>query len=134
MNGLEESTCSTSATSGVSALKSAIGMAALLAWLVLSVGGGVEIARADPTQTAGNLIYQDGKAIGTAVPGGQTSCETATASRNARALALRQLVQQTAQGAAGQPTGAVDGRDHVMALNSRGYNYASPEALNRRGR
>jgi len=115
--------------SGPSALKSAIGMVALLAWLVLNLGG-VEIARADPAQTEGTLIVLDGKAIGTAVATDEKRCGAATAAGSARVVAdIQQLVQQQAarKGAEG------DSRP-PMALNSRGYNYGSPVALNRHGR
>ena len=105
----------------MSALMNAVGVVALVAGLVLSVGG-VEIARADPPQPDGDrYIRRNGEAIGTAVPAAPAARRAADS--QPKAGLKTDVVEQTEQpAAAARPVG-----NPTIALNNRGYNY--PDSL-----
>ncbi len=109
-----------------SILARALGAAALLACVVLRVGG-VEIARADPTavETDG-FIRLNGEPIGTAVPAEFAGCQ---AGPNADPAAIRSGLQKLVDRAARQGVLRVAGRrsdgDLPVALNGSGYNYGA---------
>ncbi len=114
-------------------LARALGAAALLACVVLRVGG-VEIARADsPVVEADGFIRLNGEPIGTAVPAQIAGCEAGPAVDPA---AIRSSLQKLVDRGARQGIQRVEGRgrdgDLPVALNGSGYNYGP--SLERSGR
>ena len=101
------------------------GAAALLACVVLRVGG-VEVARADPTAVAADgFIRLNGEPIGTAVPAQIAGCQAGPAVDPA---AIRSGLQKLVDRAARQGVQRVESRsgdgDLPVALNGSGYNYS----------
>ena len=121
------------------ALKSAIGLGAVLACFALSVGG-VEIAQADsPQAEVDRFIRLDGEPVGTAVPAKEVpakavQCSADSQQARARGLDnLQRLVRRTARDASLRANGAEGGEELPVALNAQGYNYGATVPMRYRG-
>lgn len=109
-----------------------IGAVALVAGLALSVGG-VEFAQAESPQPAGSHAPSEA-AICKADPAATATANVAATPRVAKATERsveRELAQALAKLRRQDPETA---EELPMELNTRGYNYGAPVAMNRHGR